>query len=573
MTVKNSSDLLNVFKMPNNISEITGQFVYRRFDPREQIDEACSTIDERFFNEVPRYTRVAWTDPSGPVVRMGISVNDVIRQKVNFFFPNDLQSEFVTLTTPDSKIISDQKHKISDSSTGSRLEYLLGKIAGDEYTEQIENNIDSLESVIPVVDPTSNKPIERVTTSKRNQKPDVQLLGKHARKILETSFNSPLGSKEYLKHFGKAAKIEKKLKNRENPNHQRLNTLEYATMSIKSQSDVSLFTRARGPISGGPFEDWTKVGYAILKYRFKGEELEFMYSRFIETTELSDPYVAYGKTYRYVIKPVYAKFSDHVDSDAPYQTVIMCASDESVHIDVECKELRIPNAPIEVEFEYLFDGNIKVFWKKPANRVEDRGEEIFETNDIKGYQIFLRNSLQEPYRLYRYFTFNNTVPSELRIRPAESIKDDYIISSEYEVRDISKEATIPSFFEYTEYVLNLRANTDYYIALCSIDAHGNSSNYSAQYKIRRDNVTGRVDIKLISPEGAPKQYPNLYVKGRLLNPSFTASGYKYMDVYYSPDTEVSVPEYGNTPSLNIQLFDLETQVEQNVEIKLSKKAK
>lgn len=559
--------------MPNNISEITGQFIYRKFEPREQIEESCKVLETGNFNDVPRYTRIKWTDLGGPVTSVGISNDALIQQRVNFFFPTDLQSEFVTLTTPDSKIVSEQKHKISDSSTGSRLEYLLGKIAGDEYTKEIERNIDSLQSVIPVVDPTSNKPVEKVNALDGNQKPDLQLLGKHARKILETSFNSPLGSKEYYKQFGKADKISKQLQNRKNPNKQRLNTLEYSTMSIKNNSRVSLFTKKREALIGAPFQNWTKVGYAILKYRHRGENLDYMYSRFLETTELSDPYVAYGKTYRYVIKPVYAKFSDYEDSGAEYQTVIMCASDESVHIDVECTELRVPNPPVEIKFEYLFDGNIKVFWKKPANRVEDRGEQIFETNDIKGYQIFLRNSLNDPYQLYRYFTFNNTVPSELRIRPAESIKDDYIISSEYEIKDISDDATIPSFFEYTEYVLNLRANTDYFISLCSIDAHGNSSNYSAQYKIRRDNVTGRVNIELISPEGAPKQYPNLYVKGRLLNPSFTASGYKYMDIYYCPDTEVSIPEYGETPSLNIQLFDLETQIEQNVEIKLSKKAK
>lgn len=557
--------------MPNNISQITGQFIYRKFDPREQIDESCKILNGGNFSDVPRYNRVSWVDPSGAVTILGIPAEDIIQQKVNFFFPSDLQSEFITLTTPDSKIISDQKHKISDSSTGSKLEYLLGKIAGDDYTKEIEQNIDSAEAVIPVVDPTSKKPVESVTISRRYQKPDVQLLGKQGNKILRTSFNSPFGSKEYSKQFGKADKVAKKQQSRVNPDYQRLNTLEYSTVSLKEQTQVSLFTKSRD--ANSTFEDWTKIGYAILKYRFKGEQLEFMYSRFIESTELQDPYVAYGKTYRYVIKPVYAKFSDFEDSGAPYQTFVMCASNESAHVDVECKELRIPNSPIEVSFEYLFDGNIKVFWKKPSNRVEDRGEEIFETNDIKGYQLFLRNSLEEPYRLYRYFSFNNTVPSELRIRPAESIKDDYIISSEYEINDISEQATIPDFFEYTEYVLKLRANTDYFVAICSIDAHGNSSNYSAQYKIRRDNVTGRVAIKLISVSGAPKQYPNLYVKGRLLNPSFTASGYKYMDVYYCPDTEVSVPEYGVTPSLNIQLFDLETQIEQNVGIKLSKKTK
>ena len=108
----------------------------------------------------------------------------------------------------------------------------------------------------------------------------------------------------------------------------------------------------------------------------------------------------------------------------------------------------------------------------------------------------------------------------------ETISDDYIISSEYETPDTVDPDDIVSFYEYREYVVPIRSNVDYYFALCSIDAHGNSSNYSAQYKIRRNNVTGEVDIQLICPVGAPKQYPNLLIPGRLVQPSMKVSGYK-----------------------------------------------
>ena len=43
-----------------------------------------------------------------------------------------------------------------------------------------------------------------------------------------------------------------------------------------------------------------------------------------------------------------------------------------------------------------------------------------------------------------------------------------------------------------------------------------------------------------------------------------------MDIYYAPDTEISKPS-SNTPAVNIQLFELETQVEKNVAITLADK--
>ena len=177
----------------------------------------------------------------------------------------------------------------------------------------------------------------------------------------------------------------------------------------------------------------------------------------------------------------------------------------------------------------------------------------------------MRNSLHEPYRLVKYFTFNNTYPRSAVIYSRETISDDYIISSEYDFPDSIDRSKIPRFYEFREYTVAVRPNTNYFFALCSIDAHGNSSNLSAQYKVRRDNVTGEVDIQLACPEGAPKQYPNILIPGKLALPSFKSSGFRYMDVHFVPDSSKSVPNVGE-PSVNLQLFELETQVEKNVVI-------
>ena len=41
-----------------------------------------------------------------------------------------------------------------------------------------------------------------------------------------------------------------------------------------------------------------------------------------------------------------------------------------------------------------------------------------------------------------------------------------------------------------------------------------------------------------------------------------------MDTYFAPDSSVSTPNFGGE-SVNIQLFDLETEVEKNIKITLS----
>jgi len=229
----------------------------------------------------------------------------------------------------------------------------------------------------------------------------------------------------------------------------------------------------------------------------------------------------------------------------------------------------VPSPPKNLKFEYVLNNNINIQWERPSSFVDDENQR-WDTDDIKGYQIFIRHSLHEPYTLLKYFTFNNTYPRSAVMYSNELISDEYIITSEFDFPDSVDFNEIPNFYEFKEYTVDIRPNTDYFFAMCSIDAHGNSSNYSAQYKVRRDNVTGEVDIQSICPEGAPKQYPNLLIPGKLVQPSFKSSGYKYLDIYFNPDTQLSAPNLGE-PALNIQMYELETQIEKNITVTVKEK--
>ena len=555
-----ATDILNIFDLDNQIYNIQGSFRYRFFDPIEQIDEQNRFKLRDDPRGTPRYVRLDWTSKGVPRVDIGLGNRPSFRleHKNNFFFASDLCPTYCILTTDETNLIQNQSHVISDSTTGSKLDYLLKTIASDEYTENIENNIDSHRSKIPTVDRTTNRPVTQTTISRADlQQPDIKIRARNVNHILKSAAYSPLSRGIYDNVLQKANIIDERFKNRTEPDARRLTTL-HDTIKRKIANTNSFPSVSRTNKPDGYLENWTPVGFVISKYRMENGAEKYMYARFVTNEFFEDPFVAYGKTYRYQIRPVFGKYHDDQS-----EKVVLIGTEESVMIDIECVENKIPSPPKNPKFEYALNGNIRVSWQRPESFIEDRG--LVDTDDIKGYQLFVRNSLMEPYRLYRYFTFNNTVPETLRMKAFETISDDYIISSEYTVSSALKADDIPKFFEFKEYTVPIRANVDYYFALCSIDAHGNSSNYSAQYKVRRNNVTGEVDIHLVCPVGAPKQYPNLLIPGKLVQPAMKVSGYKFMDTYYCPDSRVSIPNIGSE-SVNIQLFELETQVEKNITI-------
>ena len=577
--MKTVTDILNLFDLDNQIQTVTGRFKYRFFDPIEQVDESCRFLEDELNPRlVPRYNLITWKTNQKSITDVGLESTNQLVHKENFFFASDLSPSYAVLVRDDKAIVQKQSYVISDNATtGSKLDYLLKTVSSNEFTEDLENNLDLKDSttVIPVLDATTNRPVERVDIFDRKQPPDIQIRSANVSSILASSTKSPLNQGVYDGVLQKAKIIQETEDSLPTAlrGKRKLSTIFTSIQDLKTKPGNRLFHISRKNRPDSYLQNWTLVGFVVSKYRMKNGSEVYMYSRFTKDTRFRDPYVAYGQTYRYQIRPVYGKYVSNRKDKGKFidNTVVFVGSAESVFIDIECTELKVPSPPRNPKFEYVGDSNIKVSWERPQSYVVDESIQ-FDTDDIKGYQIFLRNSLTEPYRLFRYFTFNNTRPENLRMRALETIPDDFIISSEYPVSDSVAPDDIPRFYEYTDYVLPIRSNVDYFFALCSIDAHGNSSDYSAQYKIRRNNVTGEVDIQLICPVGAPKQYPNLLIPGKLVQPSFKASGYKFMDTFFAPDSSVSTPNFG-MESVNIQLFDLETEVEKNIKITLTEMPK
>lgn len=207
--------------------------------------------------------------------------------------------------------------------------------------------------------------------------------------------------------------------------------------------------------------------------------------RNIATYNFKDKAVKYGENYKYIVYPVFnvslPKFKDfHIVEDFLYCDIPFSTE------DIVCKENNRPLPPVNIDFNYIENKNrLLITWKPDSDL----------TGDQKGYQIFKRHSLEEPFKLVKnieyhletdFYERNSLIP----LSQVEKRKED-----------------IP--LEYYD-TFNKEKISIY--AICTIDAHGFVSNYSSQIGVKYNYFTKKVEVDLVSSPGAPLFYPNLFVK-------------------------------------------------------------
>jgi len=172
-----------------------------------------------------------------------------------------------------------------------------------------------------------------------------------------------------------------------------------------------------------------------------------------------------------------------------------------------------PPAPESIKFSWTGSG-LRMDWSLPL-QINSAGGPI---NDIKGFQIFYRKGIKDNFRLLKMLDFNKTISKMPR---REQIPPQLISRS--------NNAITKAFF-------NILKDKDYIFSMCSIDAHGNSSTYSTQYRVRYISNQNRIRVNLFSYPGAPKAYPNYMISSRFFNDSLSISGFKRCNIYYQADS-------------------------------------
>ena len=279
------------------------------------------------------------------------------------------------------------------------------------------------------------------------------------------------------------------------------------------------------------------VGHVVEKFRIESggkkvpvESLLFMNDYDVHEAAnrpeiiFNDTKVRYGDKYSYQSRYLYCVRILDVDINdaASGKTTLksfLVMSRESEDAIVACEEFTPPPPPtvMRFRFDYTNERGLIMFWQIPRNNQED----------IVKYQIFRRKTIFEPFELIREVNFDKSI---IKTPSMEYVRDDLISYHDRHTVLFKDE-------DYTR-------NDKYIYAVCSIDAHGFTSNYSPQTEISFDRDNNKLSRKTISNIPCPKQYPNLYINptdaGVASSPRITEdvmkiSGFDTMRIYFDPE--------------------------------------
>lgn len=303
----------------------------------------------------------------------------------------------------------------------------------------------------------------------------------------------------------------------------------------------------------------TLVGFYIVKYKKDSFDKENPYenvcSRFFKVQGslslqiINDENIKYGQTYKYFIYPVYSLTIESVLKNGLEDQILVC-SYPVITKDIEAIETVRPSPPagpfVDIDRKKI---NAIITWEKPYEL----------QNDIKGYQIFKRYNLDEPFVLLKEQRSHTSTDA---YTPRQNIQEESIFST-------------PGSMEY-EFIDNTFDPSKVNIyTMCSIDAHGLTSDYSTQVGVVYDALIEKTTHDKISEPGAPLEYPNLFVKRRTIffdnedsiisNTPVVSKKHKF-SFYFTPDAQTINTTEGTTidhiqdeSSYSLQVFRLNGQ--------------
>ena len=263
------------------------------------------------------------------------------------------------------------------------------------------------------------------------------------------------------------------------------------------------------------------AGYIIQKYEVnKDETLKFigyLYAKNINNLYLVDQNVRYGGTYIYKVRSVcivdlvakrIPKDAQNAELSSLCIARILLAS-KGATTSVECFEKLPPPPPENLRVGFNFKRKLPFLsWQFPLN----------PQRDIKRFQIFKRSNLESPYTLIAEYDFDN---SDVRGNVSE-------IALEENLHRLNGPRV--NFLD-----IDYKVGDKPIYALASVDAHGMSSNYSAQIQVEYNRMRNKIDTTLISGPGAPKPYPNLLLEFDGFEDAIKVSGYKRMKIFFDPE--------------------------------------
>lgn len=312
--------------------------------------------------------------------------------------------------------------------------------------------------------------------------------------------------------------------------------------------------------------EYQLVGYLIKKTEYFPDGTSIVREPIVienpTIANFTDLLVKYGTTYGYTIKSVFLVNLPAVDKDGKLGTAsVLIASQPGPELFIETVENRPPNVP--TDFDVLWDYKTNhpyLTWNFPTD----------SQRDTKYFQVFKRSTINEPFELIKMYDFNDSV-APLRI---DQMREQFIDPALVEVLRKSDGTAVPKNI-YLDGSFNIGDSAIY--AVCAVDAHGLTSNYSMQLQITFNAFKNRIEKRLISISGAPKPYPNFYLKQDLFVDSIKVSNSKNVEIYFNPEflalqdrsgADLGLIKTGPDSKYNLQMINLDLQKDKIVTIKI-----
>lgn len=264
------------------------------------------------------------------------------------------------------------------------------------------------------------------------------------------------------------------------------------------------------------------VGYIIDKYKVEDSGALRYENSFISIENTyTDSQVLYSTTYAYQLRSIYAANLRIPDTNGNlnYIGTYLFSSKTSDMQTVSCLKQELPPPPADLSFYWDYNrDSLLLTWNMPVN----------PTRDIKGFGIYKRNSIQEPFQLIGYYDFNDsTQPDKI----SDSILNSGVYTSVPNVgTGLEKRPVITHYDEEFD-----KKSVDGQIyAVVSYDAHKNHSQLSAQFRISYDRVYNKIKKQLASQSGADIAYPNTQINQQIFPDTVFVDSLSEMQISLDP---------------------------------------
>lgn len=257
-----------------------------------------------------------------------------------------------------------------------------------------------------------------------------------------------------------------------------------------------------------------------------------------DTQSYIDFSVKLGSVYYYWTHAVYFVTTSAITANTGQVVTaeILMQSEASDVYRVKTVDDSPPPPPTDFALRWDYQAKrLNVSWTFPPN----------PTRDIKYFQVFRRASVAEPFELLVEYDFNDSLVMPTR---AENLLEN-------NVRKLSSPLTVYSDIEF-------KKDSRYIYTVAAVDARGMVSNYSTQLEASFDIVRNRLMTKLISPTGAPRPYPNVFLKGDLFLDAIVTTNKRRVKVYFDPEYLKLVDRTGN----DLGLFKYENDAKYKITI-------